>query len=141
MPFGHKVGSSPAPNIAVDRASHAQTWAEIPATYIRVRITRFCLFDALQLFGIWHFIILQTHQLVDAREKPFLTRLNALDSALFAEPALWERPLSWSTEEEQALKRLSRDGQHQIQSGKLVAHRDVSVQDALVHLVIAVVVL
>ncbi|WP_426396439.1 hypothetical protein ACN9M1_00415 [Ralstonia sp. R-29] len=41
-------------------------------------------------------------------DKPFLTRLNALDSALFAEPALWERPLSWSTEEEQALKRLSR---------------------------------
>ncbi|MEX5832876.1 hypothetical protein AB3332_23130 [Ralstonia solanacearum] len=41
-------------------------------------------------------------------DKPFLTRLNALDSALFAEPALWERPLSWSMEEEQALKRLSR---------------------------------
>lgn len=41
-------------------------------------------------------------------DKPFVTRLNALDSALFAEPALWERPLSWSTEEEQALKRLSR---------------------------------
>gem|GEM_PF-6312461 len=40
-------------------------------------------------------------------DKPFLARLNALDSALFAEPALWERPLSWSTEEEQALKRLS----------------------------------
>jgi hypothetical protein len=34
--------------------------------------------------------------------------LNALDSALFAEPSLWERPISWSTEEEQALKRLSR---------------------------------
>ncbi|MGM3277577.1 hypothetical protein [Ralstonia sp. 24A2] len=41
-------------------------------------------------------------------DKPFLTRLNALDSALFAEPAVWERPLSWSTEEEQVLKRLSR---------------------------------
>lgn len=41
-------------------------------------------------------------------DKPFLTRLNALDSALYAEPALWERPLSWSMEEEQALKRLSR---------------------------------
>lgn len=41
-------------------------------------------------------------------DKPFLARLNALDSALFSEPALWERPLSWSTEEEQALKRLSR---------------------------------
>lgn len=25
-------------------------------------------------------------------DKPFLTRLNALDSALFAEPAIWERP-------------------------------------------------
>ncbi|MHA6829207.1 hypothetical protein ACQUJV_23745 [Ralstonia pseudosolanacearum] len=41
-------------------------------------------------------------------DKPFLTRLNELDSALFAEPCLWERPLTWSTEEEQALKRLSR---------------------------------
>lgn len=41
-------------------------------------------------------------------DKPLLTRLNELDSALFAEPALWERPLSWSTEEELALKRLSR---------------------------------
>ncbi|MCO5396788.1 hypothetical protein [Ralstonia soli] len=42
-------------------------------------------------------------------DKPFLARLNALDSALFAEPCLWERPLDWSTEEVQALKRLSRD--------------------------------
>lgn len=41
-------------------------------------------------------------------DKPFLARLNALDSALFAEPCLWERPLDWSTEEVQALKRLSR---------------------------------
>ncbi|MFV8577730.1 hypothetical protein ACNRBH_00770 [Ralstonia pseudosolanacearum] len=41
-------------------------------------------------------------------DKPFLARLNELDAALFAEPCLWERPLSWSTEEEQALKRLSR---------------------------------
>jgi len=41
-------------------------------------------------------------------DKPFLKRLDALDSALFAEPCLWERPLDWSTEEEQALKRLSR---------------------------------
>lgn len=41
-------------------------------------------------------------------DKPFLARLNALDSALFAEPSLCERPISWSTEEEQALKRLSR---------------------------------
>ena len=41
-------------------------------------------------------------------DKPLLTRLNALDSALFAEPALWERPMSCSTEEEQGLKRLSR---------------------------------
>ena len=41
-------------------------------------------------------------------DKPFLARLNALDSALFAEPSLWEWPLDWSTEEEQALKRLSR---------------------------------
>lgn len=41
-------------------------------------------------------------------DKPFLKRLDALDSALFAEPCLWERPLAWSTEEEQALKRLSR---------------------------------
>lgn len=41
-------------------------------------------------------------------DKPFLARLNALDSALFGEPCLWERPLDWSTEEEQALKRLSR---------------------------------
>lgn len=40
--------------------------------------------------------------------KPFLARLNELDAALFAEPCLWERPLDWSTEEEQALKRLSR---------------------------------
>jgi len=41
-------------------------------------------------------------------DRPFLARLNALDSALFAEPCLWERPLDWSTEEVQALKRLSR---------------------------------
>lgn len=41
-------------------------------------------------------------------DKPFLARLDALDSALFAEPCLWERPLGWSTAEEQALKRLSR---------------------------------
>ena len=41
-------------------------------------------------------------------DRPFLARLDALDSALFAEPCLWERPLGWSTEEEQALKRLSR---------------------------------
>lgn len=41
-------------------------------------------------------------------DKPFLARFNALDAALFAEPCLWERPLDWSTEEEQALKRLSR---------------------------------
>ncbi|MEF2252200.1 hypothetical protein V4D00_17470 [Ralstonia solanacearum] len=41
-------------------------------------------------------------------DRPFLARLNELDSALFAEPCLWERPLDWSTEEEQALKRLSR---------------------------------
>ncbi|MBA4233892.1 MULTISPECIES: hypothetical protein [Ralstonia] len=41
-------------------------------------------------------------------DKPFLARLNALDSALFGEPCLWERPLDWSTEEEQTLKRLSR---------------------------------
>ncbi|MHA6898681.1 hypothetical protein [Ralstonia pseudosolanacearum] len=40
--------------------------------------------------------------------RPFLTRLNELDAALFAEPCLWERPIDWSTEEEQALKRLSR---------------------------------
>ena len=37
-----------------------------------------------------------------------LARLDTLDSALFAEPCLWERPLAWSTDEEQALKRLSR---------------------------------
>ncbi|MGA4332480.1 hypothetical protein ACI2U6_17310 [Ralstonia nicotianae] len=41
-------------------------------------------------------------------DRPFLARLDALDSALVAEPCLWERPLGWSTEEEQALKRLSR---------------------------------
>ncbi|BCL93630.1 hypothetical protein ACNRBS_01275 [Ralstonia pseudosolanacearum] len=41
-------------------------------------------------------------------DKPFLARLNELDAALFAEPCLWERPLAWSTEEELALKRLSR---------------------------------
>ncbi|MCK4120414.1 hypothetical protein ACI2UK_24410 [Ralstonia nicotianae] len=41
-------------------------------------------------------------------DKPFLARLDALDSALFAEPCLWERPLAWSTDEELALKRLSR---------------------------------
>ncbi|MDO3514291.1 hypothetical protein Q3P06_20535 [Ralstonia pseudosolanacearum] len=41
-------------------------------------------------------------------DKPFLARLDALDSALFAEPCLWERPLAWSTAEEQALKHLSR---------------------------------
>lgn len=41
-------------------------------------------------------------------DKPFLARLDALDAALFAEPCLWERPLAWSTDEEQALKRLSR---------------------------------
>ncbi|WP_459199258.1 hypothetical protein ACQVRX_01520 [Ralstonia pseudosolanacearum] len=41
-------------------------------------------------------------------DKPFLARLDELDSALFAEPCLWERPLDWSTEEVQALKRLSR---------------------------------
>lgn len=29
-------------------------------------------------------------------DKPFLARLDALDSALFAEPCLWERPLAWS---------------------------------------------
>lgn len=40
--------------------------------------------------------------------KPFLARLNTLDSALFGEPCLWERPVDWSAEEEQALKRLSR---------------------------------
>lgn len=41
-------------------------------------------------------------------DKPFLARLDMLDSALFAEPCLWERPIAWSTDEEQALKRLSR---------------------------------
>ncbi len=41
-------------------------------------------------------------------DRPFLARLNALDSALFAEPCLWERPVDWSTDEEQTLKRLSR---------------------------------
>ncbi|MFX8051573.1 hypothetical protein ABTK77_19770, partial [Acinetobacter baumannii] len=41
-------------------------------------------------------------------DRPFLARLDTLDSALFAEPCLWERPLAWSTDEEQALKRLSR---------------------------------
>ena len=41
-------------------------------------------------------------------DRPFLARLDALDLALFAEPCLWERPLDWSTEEVQALKRLSR---------------------------------
>lgn len=41
-------------------------------------------------------------------DKPFLAQLDALDSALFAEPCLWERPLAWTTDEEQALKRLSR---------------------------------
>lgn len=35
-------------------------------------------------------------------DRPFLARLNALDSALFAEPCLWERPVDWSTDEEQA---------------------------------------
>ncbi|RAA12350.1 hypothetical protein DOT79_19185 [Ralstonia pseudosolanacearum] len=41
-------------------------------------------------------------------DRPFLARLDALDSALFAEPCLWERPLAWSADEELALKRLSR---------------------------------
>lgn len=41
-------------------------------------------------------------------DKPFLARLDILDSALFAEPCLWERPVAWSTDEEQAPKRLSR---------------------------------
>ncbi|RIJ85155.1 hypothetical protein RSP822_17100 [Ralstonia solanacearum] len=41
-------------------------------------------------------------------DRPFLARLDKLDSALFAEPCLWERPLAWSVDEEQALKRLSR---------------------------------
>lgn len=41
-------------------------------------------------------------------DRPFVARLDVLDSALFAEPCLWERPLAWSTDEETALKRLSR---------------------------------
>ncbi|NKA35785.1 hypothetical protein GO300_03808 [Ralstonia solanacearum] len=41
-------------------------------------------------------------------DKPFLARLDALDLALFAEPCLRERPIDWSTAEEQELKRLSR---------------------------------
>jgi hypothetical protein len=41
-------------------------------------------------------------------DKPFLARLNALDSVLFWEPCLRERPVDWSAVEEHALKRLSR---------------------------------
>lgn len=41
-------------------------------------------------------------------DRPLLARLDALDLALFAGPCLWQRPLDWSMEEVQALKRLSR---------------------------------